>query len=248
MKINLLYLFWNFYYCDIAGVKTFFPSPVINFSSSDVRARDGGQRASIPWDIPCSVLALPPVPCRCHPCYRQDVAPGGLFMFCGQTLMDDYSSTPRVIRTADRLLRAIWLPVPFRRHASMIATSYVFTYPPLFCAKVVPRRAQGGSSSSAFFLLLSLLFAPCLFVYAACSRVRMHQSDKVSPCVRMKDRARQTEGKGKWQMRGRELCYSCAPVCSHFVLFLSLCKCGVVALQERAHQEQFSNGWEQIKS
>lgn len=97
----------NFCYCDIARVKTFFPSPMMNFSTSDVRGRDGGQRASIPWDIPSSVLALPPVPCRCHPCYRQDVAPGGLFMFCGQTLMDDYSSIPRVIRTADRLLRAI---------------------------------------------------------------------------------------------------------------------------------------------
>lgn len=123
----------------------------MNFSTSDMRGRNGGQRVSIPWDIPSSVLALPPVPCRCHPCYRQDVAPGGLFMFCGQTLMDDYSSTPRVIRTADRLLRAIWLSVPFRRHASMIATSYVFTYPRLFCAKVVPRRAQGAPSSSAFF-------------------------------------------------------------------------------------------------
>lgn len=170
---------------------------------------------------------LPAAPCRCHPGFRQDAAPGGLFMSCGQTLMDDYSSTARVIRTADRLLTVTWPSVPFD---CRVVRVHVSTLP--FVQQWLQEEREVHCLLLLFFPPLSFfLQSPsCLllvvFVYAACSRVGMHQSDKVSPCVRMKERARQTEGKAKWQMRGRELCYSCAPVCLHFVSFPSLCQCG----------------------
>lgn len=187
----------------------------MNFSTSVVQGRDGGQRA-------CTRTARSPLQMSCRlPPGR--CTPRGLFMSRGQTLMGDSGSTRRVIRTADGLVR-------FRPRCVV----RVHVSPPAFV-----RRRFLEKSEEHCLLLLRLYFLPLSFkspsrmsfVYAACSRVRTHRSDKVSPRVRMKERARQTEGKAKWQTRGRGLCYSHVPVCSRFVSLLSLCQCGSMATQ-----------------
>ncbi len=63
----------------------------------------------------------------------------------------------------------------------------------------------------------------------------IHQSDKVSLCVRMKDPARQTERERKRQTEEKKKTgsYSCLPVCLHlFVSSLSECgpHCGLSTL------------------
>lgn len=153
-----------------------------------------GKSLALRWLYPQFLADVTPATAR-------TLDPGGLFMFCGQTLTDDLGSTSK----GNQVGRHFAQSRTALRHASVGATSYVLTHPRL------PLCRSGSEKEHRllflllllllvfFFLSLSvpLLFAPCRFVYAACSRARKHRSDKVSPCVRMKDRARQTEGKGK---------------------------------------------------
>lgn len=81
--------------------------------------------------------------------------------------------------------------------------------------------AWGAKGASFSFLIVCSQLSFCLRCVFC---VSIHQSDKVSLCVRMKDPARQTERKRKRQIEKKTWSYSCLPVCLHlFVSFLSVC-------------------------
>lgn len=125
-------------------------------------------------------------PRRCPP-------PGGPFTSRGQALMGDSGFTLRVIRTADGLVRfrprcVVRVSVSQRRRFREEGEEHCIL---LFCCCCCCFRSFFFPPSFKSPTRLSLS------VYAACSRARKHRSDKVSPRVRMKERARQTEAKAK---------------------------------------------------
>lgn len=134
------------------------------------------------------VLACPLIPPRCHPCYCQDFAPGGLFIQYGWTLMDDYTSTARVIRTTDKIAHNRMIICP--PGASTNATSHVFTCSRLFAQERLREERKERLSVPPPVCSLSFCLHSAFWV-------SIHQSDKVSLCVRMKDQARQIEVEGK---------------------------------------------------
>lgn len=102
--------------------------------------------------------------------------------------MDDYTSTARVIRTADNIAHNRMIICPLS--ASTSATSHEFTCSQLFAQERL--REEREERLSVHPPVCSLSF--CLH---SAFWVSIHQSDKVSLCVRMKDQARQIEGEGK---------------------------------------------------
>lgn len=151
------------------------------------------------------------------------MTPRGLFILLRLVTHGWLHVNGSVIRTAEVITHRFMIICSM--YASMSASLHRCS-----AAHVRPSAPTNAVAWSAKKERLSVvsLFALCLLVYAACFCVSVHQSDKVSLRVRMKDPARQTERKRKRQTereRGKKTgSYSCLPVCLHlFLLFLSVC-------------------------
>lgn len=145
---------------------------------------------------------------------------GACLSWCGWLLMGDYTPNTSVIRAAD-LITHRHMIICFPCASAGAAPAHV-----CISARtdVVVRGASGASFSR--LLVCSLSFFCLRRVFCA----SIHQSDKVSVRVRMKEPAKQIERKRKRQIerekktKKKTWTYSCLPVCLHlFVSLLSVC-------------------------